>query len=291
MKKCQKCKKKIALTNCNSCSSFFCLECDRLIHNISKNKKHKRANITTSLLNLEKNKKINSFDDKIIKNRKGKVNIKGDMTKYNFHKAKNKELNKEDPNIHLINKLKNNLDNNFSIENQNILYKNDFNKLYKYIRITNTKNNIDINNLLDIIEQQDIIINDLFKKVYYLKQYIKENNCFDKTKAGTNEISFNIKKDEKYFEKKLDIINKIYEKQRQELIKEQEEKILKIQKDYDDIKDKYISIMKGKENHFEKKEEINKEINKVLNKLLLDKKNLNLNNNQLSKINKELNIV
>ena len=33
------------------------------------------------------------------------------------------------------------------------------------------------------------------------------------------------------------------------------------------------------------------EINNIINKLLIDKKNLNLNNNQLSKINKEFNVI
>ena len=290
MEKCQKCKKKIALIHCISCKSFFCLECDRLTHNISKNKKHKRTNITSSLLNLgneKKNISIHSLDTKNIKNGNNKENEIGYITQYNFNKIKTQEFSKEDPNIHLVNKLKYNLDNNYNIENENMFYKNDFNKLYKYIKITNIKNKIDINNLLNIIEQQDIIINDLFKKIYYLKQNIIENISLGKDKLRNNEINYNCIKNEKYFEKKLDIINKIYEKQEQELIKEQEEKILKIKKDYEEIKEKYISIIKGKENKFKNKGEINN----IINKLLLDKKNLNLNNNQLSKINKEFYVV
>ena len=59
MKKCLKCKSKIALIYCNSCSTFFCLECDRLTHNKPKNKNHIRKNITSSLLNTKENTKIN----------------------------------------------------------------------------------------------------------------------------------------------------------------------------------------------------------------------------------------
>ena len=62
MEKCQKCKKKVCLIYCRSCSSYYCLECDRLCHNLPKNKKHKRKNITSSLLNFQKsnnNIKIN----------------------------------------------------------------------------------------------------------------------------------------------------------------------------------------------------------------------------------------
>ena len=95
-----------------------------------------------------------------------------------------------------------------------------------------------------------------------------------------------ITKDEKYFNKKLDIINKIYEKQKEELIKEQEDKILKIKMEYDIVKDRYLSIIKEKDNNIK----TNEEINEIIKKLRLDQNNININSNKLSKINDELNI-
>ena len=271
MKKCLKCKNKIALIYCNSCSTFFCLECDRLTHNQLKNKKHKRENITTSVLITEENLKNN--DNQNYKSPKYKPEIKGYKSQNNFHKISTKE----DPNTYLIKKLEYNLNNDldFSDEkfrNEKLIseYKNDFNKLYKYIKITNIKNNIDVNSLLNIIEEQDNIINNLFKKVYFLKKKLEENTP----------------KNENYFNKKLDIMHKIYEKQKEELIKEQEDKIMKLKLEYNKIKDKYNIVIKS---HYDKLEQ-NGEMYHIIKKLQSDQNNINVNTNKLSKINDELNI-
>ena len=299
MDKCQKCKNKIALIHCNSCSSYFCLECDRLTHNIPKNKNHKRKNNTSSFLNIDYIKRnlsnkhnINykTPNNKDKKDKKDKADKNKEfISQNNFYKIKDKE----DPNIHLIKRLENILNNNIDINEQNIKneiylqYKNDFNKFYKYIKITNLKNNIDINKLLNIIEEQDTIINSLFKKIYFLKQQIKQNIFIDKKMLNERPFDMNkITKDEKYFNKKLDIINKIYEKQKEELIKEQEDKILKIKMEYDIVKDRYLSIIKEKDNNIK----TNEEINEIIKKLRLDQNNININSNKLSKINDELNI-
>ena len=299
MDKCQKCKNKIALIHCNSCSSYFCLECDRLTHNISKNKNHKRKNNTSSFLNIDyikanlsnkHNINYKTPNNKDKKDKKDKADKNKEfISQNNFYKIKDKE----DPNIHLIKRLENILNNNIDINEQNIKneiylqYKNDFNKFYKYIKITNLKNNIDINKLLNIIEEQDTIINALFKKIYFLKQQIKQNIFIDKKMLNERPFDMNkITKDEKYFNKKLDIINKIYEKQKEELIKEQEDKILKIKMEYDIVKDRYLSIIKEKDNNIK----TNEEINEIIKKLRLDQNNININSNKLSKINDELNI-
>ena len=280
MEKCKKCKNKIGLVYCYSCSSFYCFECDRIIHSLPDNKTHKRKNKTFSILNSDDIKQF------LIRNKTFNINkkysktngsFKAYITQNNFHKIKNKE----DPDINLINKLALNLDNDLNQnlnkendkENYNVIYKNDFNKIYRLLKISNYQNNIDVNNLLNIIEQQDIIINDLFKKIIFLKQQIKE-------------ISVNIK-DENYFDKKLDIINKMYEKEREILIKEQEDKILKIKKEYNKIKDKYLNVIKERKNKFKG----NVEIDNIIKKLRLDKSNINKNNNRLNKINDDLNIV
>lgn len=287
MEKCQKCKKKTALISCSSCNSCFCFECDRLIHNLPKNKKHTRKNITSSFLNLD-----------YIKSDLNNINI----IKYKTPQNKNKENNynkakdKEDPNIRLINKLYNILNNDLDYNNENneylnneklfSEYKKDFNKNYKLIKLTKLNNNIDINKLLNIIEEQDIIINDLFNKINFLKNQIK-NLFIDKKMINENTFEPNkISKDEKYFIKKLDIINKIYEKQKEELIKEQEKKISKIKMEYYIIKNKYLSIINKKEYKLKN----NEEINEIIKKLKIDYNNINNNTNQLSKINDELNI-
>ena len=271
MKKCLKCKSKIALIYCNSCSTFFCLECDRLTHNKPKNNNHTRKNITSSLLNTKENTTIK--DNLNYKSPKNKPKLKGYKTQNNFHK----KSNEEDPNMHLIKKLEYNLNNDLDFNdekyrNDKIIsdYKNDFNKLYKYIKITNIKNNIDINSLLNIIEEQDMIINNLFRKVYILKKQLEDNTP----------------KDEKYFNKKLNIINKIYEKQKEEFIKEQEEKITKIKLEYNKIKNKYNAAIKSNNDKLEK----NAEIYNIIKKLKADQKNINENTNKLSKINDEINI-
>ena len=292
MEKCQKCKKKVCLIYCRSCSSYYCLECDRLTHNLPKNKKHKRKNITSSLLNFQKssnNIKIN-YNNLNNKSWKNKFKFKGSKTQNNFHKSKINE--EEDPNIRLIKKLEYNLNNDIDLidnnnRNEKLLldYKNDFNKLYKYIKITNIQNKIDINNLFNIIEEQDIIINDLFKKINFLKQKIKDNIFIDKNIYDPNLDINNIITKKNYFDKKLDIINQIYEKQKQELIKEQENKIFKIKLEYNKIKDKYLSMINYKADNPK-----NNELNDIIKKLKLDKYNLNINANKLSKINDELNI-
>ena len=163
---------KISLIYCKTCSTYYCLQCDRLTHNLPKNKKHKRKNITSSLLNFQKRSNTNikiNYDKLNNKSWKNKYKFKGSKTQNNFHKSKIKE--EEDLNSHLIKKLEFNLNNDLDLINDNLRnekllleYKNDFNNLYKHIKITNIKNKIDINTLFEIIGEQDIIINDLFQK-------------------------------------------------------------------------------------------------------------------------------
>ena len=270
MERCKDCKKKVGLIYCNSCSSFYCLECDKLIHNCPKNKSHKRSNYTYSLINSD--------------NIKNKDDIKKEKFKAYICRANSncqKDMGKKDPNIRLINKLELNLDNDlqYSIkninkknkENYNLEYSNDFNKIYHVIKVNNYKNNIDVNSLLNIIEEQNNIINDLFQKLIFLKEQVQKNNMYEKNN---------------YFDTKLDIINKIYEKEKEDLIKEQNEKILEIQLKYNDIKNKYMSFINARNNNLNE----NNDINNIVEKLKLDKNNININNDKLSKINEELNI-
>lgn len=298
MKKCQKCKDKLCLIYCSSCTTFYCLQCDRLTHNLLKNKNHKRRNITSSFLNLEEIKK--NFNRNNIENLNNQNAKNLDISKsFKICNDLHKIENKEDPNIHLIKKLdynlNNNLDNNenYKIEKNIFEYKNDFNKLYKYIKIINLKNDKDINQLLDIIEEQDEIIKNLFQKVLFLKQKIKENIYIEKNKFNKkaldvyNSNNINFIKDENYFEKKLDIINKIYEKEKEELIKMHEDTISKIQLKYNIIKDKYFSIIKYKDNKSKK----NEGIDYLIKKLKSDKNNLNICSNKLAKLHDELNLV
>jgi hypothetical protein len=281
MEKCQKCKNKIGLIHCTSCSLHYCLECDRKTHALKKNKNHKRKNNTSTYISIKDIKKYFNLQNlehikcKSPNNYKIKPNII-------------QNIHKQDPNLHLIKKLayklENDLDSHINKENNNLEYKNDFNKLYRIIRVANCGNNyLDINNLLDIIEKQDLIIKDLFVKVYYLKQQIKDNIFIDKNKIENN----NILKDEKYFEKKLDIISKIYEKEKQELIRKQEDMISKIKIQYNMLKDKYLDVLKHQK---DKKIINNEEINDIIKKIKIDQFNMNTNTNKLSKINDDLNI-
>jgi len=278
MERCKDCKNKLGLIYCSSCSSFYCLECDKLIHSCPKNKRNKRRNYTYSLINSDiiANNLIKKLEDKNdVKKEKFKAYIC--RTNTNFHKANNKK----DPNIRLIKKLELNLDNDLQYninninkknkENYNLEYSNDFNKIYHVIKVNNFKNSIDVNSLLNIIEEQNNIINDLFKKLIFLKEQVQKNNMYEKNN---------------YFDTKLDIINKIYEKEKDDLIKEQNEKILEIQLKYNDIKNKYMSIINERNNNLKE----NNDINDILEKLKLDKNNININNHKLSKINEELNI-
>ena len=297
MEKCQKCKNKIALIYCSSCSLYFCLECDRITHNLIKNKNHKRKNNTSTYLSLDdikKNFNINNSNNTNYKSPKNNnTKFKAYITQNDFHKVKS---NEEDPNVRLINKLayklNNDLDynmNKLKNEKNNIQYKNDFNKLYKLIRITNYKNNFDINNLLNIIEQQDLIINDLFIKVNFLKQVIKENIFIE---TDINKLdNKNIVKDENYFDKKLDIISKMYEKEKEELIRKQEDKILKIKLEYDMVKDKYLNLIKQKNKNENVNVNVNEteEIYNIIKKLKSDQIDINTNTNKLSIIKDELN--
>jgi hypothetical protein len=248
---------------------------------LKKNKNHKRKNNTSTYISIKDIKKhfnlqnLDHIKCKSPNNYKIKPNII-------------QNIHKQDPNLHLINKLayklENDLDSHINKENNNLEYKNDFNKLYKIIRVANCGNNyLDINNLLDIIEKQDLIIKDLFVKVYYLKQQIKDNIFIDKNKIENN----NILKDEIYFDKKLDIIIKIYEKEKQELIRKQEDMISKIKIKYNMLKDKYLDVLKHQK---DKKIINNEEINDIIKKIKIDQFNMNINTNKLSKINDDLNI-
>ncbi len=286
MEKCQKCKKKIGLIYCNSCSLYYCLECDRKTHSLNKNKNHKRKNNTSTYINIKDMKKNFNVNINNIDNSKHKSPIN-----YIIRSHTTKNIQKQDPNIRLIKKLaynlENDLDNNINKNNRinnNLEYKNDFNKLYKIIRVANCRNNnLDVNILLNIIEEQDLIIRDLFLKVNFFKQRIKDYILIDKNKIE----NFYVLKDEKYFDEKLDIIHKIYEKEKQELIKEQEDNILKMTNKYNLLKEKYLDVVM---NQKEKKLKNNEEIYNIIQKLKIDKINMNTNTNKLSKINDEFNI-
>ena len=295
MEKCQKCKKRTPLIYCSYCSTNYCLECDRLFHTFASKDNHRRKNNTSNYLSLSydgrSNFNLSGYKPSQKLTRNEECKFKGYISHNNFYK----KSRKEDPNINLINKLEFILDNNLdcNVDHKNELlsgYKNDFNTMYSIIRKKNLKEKIDVNDLLKIIEEQDVIINNLFKKVYYLKQQIKQDIFFDKNNLEMKGRALNAvgndTNSKNYFERKLDIINQIYEKEKEKLIEEQEKNILKIKNDYNLIKNKFLSLINFKENKSKPKDEIKK----ILTKIKSAQNKMNIKANKLSKLHDEINV-
>lgn len=262
---CFRCKMSIAKYECELCSGFFCLECDKFIHSNYPKNNHIRK-VVENLQNLPK---LTNFNNNIIDNQQ-KIIQKKDQIEINSEKNNNQDVieqeqikpgennqNDKEPNINEIKEQ-----NNSNI--QNVPSINEFNPMNTYnsinllldkckssnLGIRNYFENINLNNEKDeeieklqkTIEAQRDIISKLKIENNSLEELIEEDNVRKEQLYQEKERIFNKRrKIEEFYNKKLDEIQKIHELEKYKLIEDFENQMRNVSSNYINQKANYIN--------------------------------------------------
>ena len=318
MEICQRCNIRTSIIYCVTCKLFYCLKCDKEIHENLNDCIHQRKNQILSIINLKNVlKDLNpSIIDYVPKysysnNKYGKIkknkndffsNFNDDQlaTSLSCNNSMNNINIKYDPKTdNTIYKYKSFFDNKNNEDEKSPIDNFEYN-LFKFTtprsnkRHTKSSNNLntksihdfntEVNYLLTIIDQQDTIIKSLSLKIKNLEQQINERNLY--------KIS-NQTKDEEFYNKKLDEMKNIFQEEKKKIISYYENEIQKNYEAYNASKEKYLKIIQEREDQLQEIINSNKieksELINIITQLQNDKENINKDYILLSEINQKLN--
>ena len=304
MEICHRCKKEVAEYNCNICRSLYCEQCDLYIHSLTSKQKHsrKKLNELTRILSPKKNnddenklslspqqlslsETLDETDSSLKKN-KSFSSLKA-LNNLNYFEEKIKLLKQiSQLNIELSN-TRNNIDQKLDIINDHLHKFNNENK-NKIIEL-NYKNIKEIN----LISSQKITLIDHLKNVMNDQEETIQKLLKKKTKLE-EEINKNKYLIEKYITEKNNLIkekenNKIaYNEKKNLLEKTHNFELQNLKNDYNNELERLLSIYN--QSKLEYLNEIKKGNDMIENYKSKGKKEIELINDKIEKLQKENNI-
>ena len=304
MEICHRCKKEVAEYNCDTCRSLYCEQCDLYIHSLTSEQKHsrKKLNELTRTLSPKKNNddenKLSlspqqlslseTLDetDSTLKRNKSFSSLKA-INNLNYFEEKIKLLKKiSQLNIELSN-TRNNIDQKLDIINDHLHKFNNENK-NKIIEL-NYKNIKEIN----LISSQKITLIDHLKNVMNDQEETIQKLLKKKTKLE-EEINTNKYLIEKYITEKNNLIkekenNKIaYNEKKNLLEKSHNFELQNLKNDYNNELERLLNIYN--QSKLEYLNEIKKGNDMIENYKSKGKKEIELINDKIEKLQKENNI-